>query len=121
MNTPLAERMRPKNLEEYVGQKHLIGPKGGLTPILKSGNLPSMILWGSSGHRKNNPGKVIGSGKRKTLLPTLGYQFRRKRNKGYPPKIRAKWWFVFQQKSPIIYRRNTPIQQISTGFAFGCS
>ena len=31
MNTPLAERMRPKNLEEYVGQEHLIGPQGGLT------------------------------------------------------------------------------------------
>ena len=52
MNTPLAERMRPKNLEEYVGQKHLIGPKGGLTPILKSGNLPSMILWGPPGTGK---------------------------------------------------------------------
>ena len=52
MNTPLAERMRPKSLEQYVGQEHLIGPEGGLTPILKSGNLPSMILWGPPGTGK---------------------------------------------------------------------
>ncbi|MDA9660625.1 replication-associated recombination protein A, partial [Flavobacteriaceae bacterium] len=46
MNTPLAERMRPKSLQEYLGQKHLIGTNGALTPMLKNGNLPSMILWG---------------------------------------------------------------------------
>ena len=59
MNTPLAERMRPKNLEEYVGQKHLIGPKGGLTPILKSGNLPSMILWGPPGTGKTTLARLL--------------------------------------------------------------
>lgn len=36
MNMPLAERMRPKNLEEYVGQEHLVGSKGILTHILRS-------------------------------------------------------------------------------------
>ena len=52
MNIPLAERMRPKSLEEYLGQQHLIGSKGALTPMLKSGNLPSMILWGPPGTGK---------------------------------------------------------------------
>jgi putative ATPase len=59
MNTPLAERMRPKSLEEYVGQEHLIGPKGGLTSILKSGNLPSMILWGPPGTGKTTLARLL--------------------------------------------------------------
>ena len=59
MNTPLAERMRPKSLEEYVGQEHLIGPKGGLTLILESGNLPSMILWGPPGTGKTTLARLL--------------------------------------------------------------
>ena len=59
MNTPLAERMRPKSLEEYVGQEHLVGPQGGLTNIIKSGNLPSMILWGPPGTGKTTLARLL--------------------------------------------------------------
>ena len=59
MKTPLAERMRPKSLEEYVGQEHLIGPNGGLTPFLNSGNLPSMILWGPPGTGKTTLARLL--------------------------------------------------------------
>jgi len=59
MNTPLAERMRPKSLEEYVGQEHLVGPQGGLTTIIKSGNLPSMILWGPPGTGKTTLARLL--------------------------------------------------------------
>ena len=59
MNTPLAERMRPKSLEEFVGQEHLIGPQGGLNPILKSGKLPSMILWGPPGTGKTTLARLL--------------------------------------------------------------
>jgi putative ATPase len=59
MNTPLAERMRPKSLDQYVGQEHLIGTEGGLTPILKSGNLPSMILWGPPGTGKTTLARLL--------------------------------------------------------------
>ena len=52
MIAPLAERMRPKTIEHYVGQQHLIGAQGALRPILKTGQLPSLILWGPPGTGK---------------------------------------------------------------------
>ena len=61
MNIPLAERMRPKKLEEYLGQKHLIGSNGALTPLLKSGNLPSMILCGPPGTGKTTLARLLAA------------------------------------------------------------
>ena len=52
MNPPLAERMRPMILADYIGQKHLIGPNGALRPQLDSGLIASMILWGPPGTGK---------------------------------------------------------------------
>ena len=52
MIAPLAERMRPKVIDQYVGQQHLVGPQGAIRPILKTGQLPSLILWGPPGTGK---------------------------------------------------------------------
>ncbi len=49
MSQPLAERIRPRHLEQYVGQSHLIGEKGALRKAIETGNIPSMILWGPPG------------------------------------------------------------------------
>lgn len=46
MNAPLAERLRPKTLDEYLSQEHLVGSKGALTTSIKKGIIPSIILWG---------------------------------------------------------------------------
>ena len=46
---PLAERLRPKSLDEYVGQKHLVGPGAVLRNAIESGHVPSMMLWGPPG------------------------------------------------------------------------
>ncbi|UYZ64995.1 replication-associated recombination protein A [Hymenobacter weizhouensis] len=46
---PLAERMRPRTLQQYAGQQHLIGPEGVLRRYLAAGRLPSLILWGPPG------------------------------------------------------------------------
>jgi putative ATPase len=56
---PLAERMRPKNLDDYVGQKHLAGPGAVLRKAIESGSLPSMIFWGPPGVGKTTLAYII--------------------------------------------------------------
>src|ERR1700712_2979702 len=56
---PLAERMRPKNLDDYVGQKHLVGPGAVLRKAIESGVLPSMIFWGPPGVGKTTLAYII--------------------------------------------------------------
>lgn len=59
VNIPLAERMRPHSLNEYLGQKHLVGPDGVLSKFVASGNLPSLILWGPPGVGKTTLAQLI--------------------------------------------------------------
>jgi len=49
MNTPLAERLRPKTLDDYLSQKHLLGKEGSLRKSLEAGIIPSLIFWGPPG------------------------------------------------------------------------
>ena len=58
-NAPLAERMRPKSLKDYVGQEKLIGSKGTLKNIIESGLIPSMILWGPPGTGKTTLAELL--------------------------------------------------------------
>lgn len=56
---PLAERMRPKSLDDFVGQEHLIGPNSSLRKAIINGNIPSFILWGPPGVGKTSLAHVI--------------------------------------------------------------
>jgi len=56
---PLAERMRPKNLDDYIGQKHLVGADSVLRRTIESGKVPSMILWGPPGVGKTTLAQII--------------------------------------------------------------
>ena len=59
MNTPLAERLRPSTLADYISQRHLIGENGALTEALHRGLIPSMILWGPPGIGKTTLANII--------------------------------------------------------------
>ena len=59
MNIPLAERIRPKTLKDYLSQQHLVGENGALTKQLKSGMIPSMIFWGPPGIGKTTLANII--------------------------------------------------------------
>ena len=59
MEIPLAERVRPQKLEDYISQLHLVGPIGSLTQQISRGIIPSMIFWGSPGTGKTTLAQII--------------------------------------------------------------
>lgn len=59
---PLAERMRPRTLDDFVGQPHLTGPKGVLRKMLTNGSVPSLIFWGPPGVGKTTLAQLIAEG-----------------------------------------------------------
>ncbi|HEV7734795.1 MAG TPA: replication-associated recombination protein A [Candidatus Binatia bacterium] len=60
-HAPLAERMRPRTVEEFIGQQHLLGPGRVLRDLLAGGRLESLILWGPPGTGKTTLAKLLGA------------------------------------------------------------
>jgi putative ATPase len=60
-NQPLADRLRPKTLDEYVGQEHLVGKNSILRTSIEAGNIPSFILWGPHGVGKTTLARIIAN------------------------------------------------------------
>ena len=64
---PLAERVRPRTLDDMAGQEHLVGPNGPLRKFLAGGTMPSMIFWGPPGSGKTTLAEICAS--------SLSYRF----------------------------------------------
>ncbi|MDE6240208.1 MAG: AAA family ATPase, partial [Muribaculaceae bacterium] len=69
-NAPLAERMRPRTLDDYIGQQHLVGDGSIIRRMIDSGNVSSFILWGPPGVGKTTLARIIAN-TRKSAFHTL--------------------------------------------------
>jgi putative ATPase len=67
METPLAERIRPKTLNDYISQTHLVGENGSLTQQIYRGIIPSLILWGPPGTGKTTLAQIIAQESKRPL------------------------------------------------------
>jgi len=67
MYRPLADELRPKTLDDVVGQKHILGPNGLLRRIIQSGNIPNMVFYGPSGTGKTTVASIIAAQTNRTL------------------------------------------------------
>jgi putative ATPase len=65
---PLAERLRPRTLDDYIGQQHLVGPNAALRKVIDNGRVPSIILWGSPGIGKTTLANIITNMSKRTFF-----------------------------------------------------
>lgn len=100
-NTPLAERMRPKTLDEVLGQEHLTGEKGTLRKMLQNDTLNSLILWGPPGTGKTTLAEIISekSGRKFFKLSAVSSGVKDVRD----VIDEAKKQNLFSGKSPILF------------------
>jgi len=68
-SAPLAARVRPRSLEEFVGQEHLLGPEGPLRAMIDAGSLSSMILWGPPGSGKTTLARLLAERTEAAFVP----------------------------------------------------
>ena len=69
MNEPLAERVRPKTLDDYISQQHLVGKNGVLTKLIQQGIIPSLIFWGPPGIGKTTLANIIATTSKDHFIP----------------------------------------------------
>ena len=102
MNTPLAERLRPKKLEDYLSQHHLVGPNGSLQQALKAGIIPSLILWGPPGIGKTTLATIISEESKRPFYTLSAINSGVKDIRDVIDKAKQSGG-LFTQKNPILF------------------
>ena len=69
MSAPLAERLRPRTIDEYIGQEHLVGRNGVFRKFFETGNVPSFILWGPPGVGKTTLARIVATQLERPFFP----------------------------------------------------
>lgn len=100
-STPLPERMRPKSLDEYVGQEHLVGEGSILRNMVESGNISSFILWGPPGVGKTTLARIISAQLDRPFYALSAINSGVKDIREIIEKSRA--GSIFQKKRPILF------------------
>jgi len=102
MNAPLAERIRPKSLNDYISQQHLVGDNGILTNHIKQGIIPSLILWGPPGIGKTTLATIIASESKRPFYTLSAINSGVKDVREVIDKAK-KSGGLFTQKNPILF------------------
>ena len=98
---PLAERLRPTSLDEYVGQEHLLGPEGLLRKNIEKGNIHSMILWGPPGVGKTTLAGIIAATQKRPFYTLSAVDSGVKQVREVIAKAESKRFF--DQAQPILF------------------
>ena len=102
MNEPLAERIRPKSLDDYLSQLHLVGKNGALTDHIKNGFIPSLILWGPPGTGKTTLANIIAEESKRPFYSLSAINAGVKDIRDIIEKAKTSGG-LFTQKNPILF------------------
>ncbi|MCC8177145.1 MAG: replication-associated recombination protein A [Bacteroidales bacterium] len=100
---PLAERMRPRTLDDYIGQTHLVGPDSILRRMIDSGKISSFILWGPPGVGKTTLAKIIANTTKSPFYTLSAVHSGVKEVREVLDRCRADAQSMFSQGRPILF------------------
>lgn len=103
MNQPLAERLRPKTIDDYVGQTHLVGPGAIIRRMIESGNIASFILWGPPGVGKTTLAKIIANTTKASFHTLSAVNSGVKDVRNVLDQCRAEAGSMFSSQRPILF------------------